>query len=172
MMADKKLIYGAIGMVVLLIGVGFAFMGGSKDRTGSSTNSNSEVRTHRQAKNLRRLPLSAKAKQERRKSAKSFKVEPREKPKIIFLDDEEEKELTELAHKVLASLQAALDAEDFEQIRQILEMARSAPKGSLGRSTQGMPVALRKRIVEALGWFSAQGLPELVEFLADADPDV
>ena len=159
-------------MVVLLIGVGFAFMGGDKDRTGSDTNSNLEVRKHRPAKNLRRLPLSAKAKQERRKSAKSIKVEPREKPKIIFLDDEEEKELTELAHKVLASLQAALDAEDFEQIRQILEMARSAPKGSLGRSTQGMPVALRKRIVEALGWFSAQGLPELVEFLADADPDV
>lgn len=157
-------------MVALLIGVSFAFMGGGEDQPGSGTGSNLEAKKHRPARNLRRLPSSAK--QTSRKSAKNIKVEPREKPKIIFLDDEEEKELTELAHKVLASLQAALDAEDFEQIRQILEMARSAPKGSLGRSTQGMPVALRKRIVEALGWFSAQGLPELVEFLADADPDV
>lgn len=170
MRVDKKIIYGAIGMVALLIGVSFAFMGGGEDQPGSGTGSNLEAKKHRPARNLRRLPSSAK--QTSRKSAKNIKVEPREKPKIIFLDDEEEKELTELAHKVLASLQAALDAEDFEQIRQILEMARSAPKGSLGRSTQGMPVALRKRIVEALGWFSAQGLPELVEFLADADPDV
>jgi hypothetical protein len=172
MMVDRKLIYGAIGMVALLIGVGFAFMGGGDNPSGSDTSSKSEVRKHQSAKNLRRLPSSAKTKQERRKSAKSIKVEPREKPKMLFLEDEEEKELTDLARKVLASLQAALDAEDFEQIKQIFEMARSAPKGSLGKYTEGMPVALRKKMVDALGWFGAQALPEMVEYLGDDNSDV
>lgn len=159
-------------MVVLLIGVGFAFMGGGENQSDSNPNSNLEVKKHRPVKNLRRLSSSAKTRQERRKSAKSIKLEPREKPKMFFLDDEEEKELTDLARKVLASLQAALDAEDFEQIRQILEMARSAPKGSLGKSVQGMPVVLRKKMIEALSWFGAQALPEMVEYLADENPDV
>ena len=172
MRVDKKLIYGAIGMIVLLIGVGFAFMGGGENRSDSNTNSNSEVRKHRPLRDFRRSSSSAKMKQDRRKFAKSIKLESREKPKMFFLDDEEEKELTDLARKVLSSLQAALDAEDFEQIKQIFEMARSAPKGSLGKSVQGMPVALRKKMIEALGWFGAQGMPEIVEYLADADPDV
>ena len=172
MRVDKKLIYGAIGMIVLLIGIGFAFMGGGENQPVSNTNSNSEVKKQRQPRGIRRPTAFAKMRQDGRKSAKSVKLEPREKPKMFLLDDEEEKELTDLARKVLASLQAALDAEDFEQIKQIFEMARSAPKGSLGKSTQGMPVFLKKKMIDALGWFGAQGLPEMVEFLADADPEV
>ena len=159
-------------MVALLIGVGFAFMGGGENQPGSGTGSNLEAKKHRPARNLRRLPSSARTKQTSRKSAKNIKVEPREKPKMLFLEDEEEKELTDLARKVLASLQAALDAEDFEQIKQIFEMARAAPKGSLGKSTRGMPVALRKKMIDALGWFGAQALPEMVEYLSDDNPDV
>jgi len=96
----------------------------------------------------------------------------REKPNVLELDDEEQLELTELSKKVLAALQAALDDEDFGRIQSILAMVKGSPKGSLSRKSEGMPVFMRKKMIEAAGWFGAQSLPELVEFLGDVDSDV
>ncbi len=96
----------------------------------------------------------------------------RKKPDVLNLDDEEQLELTELSKKVLAALQAALDDEDFGRIQSILAMVKGSPKGGLSKKSEGMPVFMRKKMIEAVGWFGAQSLPELVEFLGDADPDV
>ena len=99
-------------------------------------------------------------------------AEKREKPRLLDFEDEEEKELTELARKVLALLQDALDAEDIEQIRAILAMAKKESGGSLSKKNADIPVAMKKRIVEALGWFGNAAIPDLMEFLADEEPEV
>lgn len=103
-----------------------------------------------------------------RKSAKTV----REKPKMLELDDEEMGELTDLAKKLLLSLQAALDAEDFAQIQSIIAMIENSPKGVLSKSSVGIPVYMRRKLVEALGWFGAEGMPEIVDFLGDENPEV
>jgi len=108
----------------------------------------------------------------RLRKASAIAVEERVKPNIVTLDDDEDKELTDLAKKVLASLQAALDSNDLEQIRAILASVKDSPKGSLSRLVDGMPVALRKRLVEALGWFGNAAIPDMMEFLADTDAEV
>ena len=174
MKLDTKLKYGAIGLVILLIGAGIAFMGtdGGADSSNSAQATLENKTVKSRSKNANRRPTKkSKFQGMRRASAKDLKLETRVKPSML-LDDEEEKELTDLARKVLASLQAALDNEDFDQIRQILEMAQNASKGSLGRHTEGMPVALKKKLIEAISWFGAQGLPELIGFIADANEDV
>lgn len=95
-----------------------------------------------------------------------------EKPNLLLFDEGELAELTDLARKFLASLQAGLDAEDFEQIKAIVAMVQDSPKGVLSRHSEGMPVVMRRRIVEALGWFGAKGMPEMVDFLGDVEPEV
>lgn len=107
----------------------------------------------------------------RRAAAKRINKE-REKPKMIEIDDEEMDELTDLAKKLLVSLQAALDAEDFEQIKSILAMIEHSPKGVLSKTANGLPVYLRRKLVEALGWFGAEGMPEIVDFLGDENSEV
>ena len=91
---------------------------------------------------------------------------------MLELDDEEMGELTDLAKKLLLSLQAALDAEDFAQIQSIIAMIENSPKGVLSKSSVGIPVYMRRKLVEALGWFGAEGMPEIVDFLGDENPEV
>ena len=166
--------YAVIGLIIVFVGAGIAFMsmngGNAPSDSGRATLEKGTDNT-RKKNTSRRLVRKRNLKGARGASEKDIKLVPREKPSM-FLDDEEEKELTDLARKVLASLQAALDNEDFDQIRQILEMAQHASKGSLGRYTEGMPVALRKKLIEAISWFGAQGLPELIGFIADENEDV
>ena len=174
MKLDTKLKYGSIGLVILLIGAGIAFMsmdGGSDSSNSARPTLENKAEKSRPKKANHRSTRKGKIQGARRGSEKDIKLETRVKPSM-FLDNEEEKELTELARKVLASLQTALDNEDFSQIRQVLEMAQNAPKGSLGRNTDGMPVALKKKLIEAISWFGAQGLPELIGFIADANEEV
>lgn len=96
----------------------------------------------------------------------------REKPQMIEIEDEEMDELTDLARKLLGSLQAALDAEDLKQIQSIIAMIENSPKGVLSKKANGIPVYMRRKIVEAVGWFGSSGMPEIVDFLGDENPEV
>ncbi len=165
--------YGVTGLIILLIGIGVAVISwdgdGEPSEQSTISKKDSTRRPKRQAE--RRTGKKKGRKLGQRASTNEIKLESRPKPSMS-LEDEEERELTELARKVLASLQAALDSEDYTQIRQILEMVQRAPKGALGKHSEGMPVALRKKIIEAVGWFGALGIPEITGFLADEDPNV
>ena len=173
MKLDSRFKYGAIALVILLIGTGVALtsMKGEGDVSNLSRSELKEGKSPRQRQANRRTGRKGKVARNGRTSAKDIKLEAREKPNM-FLDDEEEKELTDLARKVLSSLQMALDTDDYQQIKHILDMTRHAAKGSLSKATEGMPVALRRKLVEAIGWFGAQGLPEMLEFIADENEEV
>ena len=132
-----------------------------------------------QTKYIKHLPVDGEQPSEeqingrslRRGAAKRVDV-VREKPKMLEVDEEEMDELTDLAKKLLVSLQAALDAEDFEQIKSILAMIENSPRGVLSKTANGIPVYLRRKLVEALGWFGAEGMPEIVDFLGDENQEV
>jgi hypothetical protein len=96
----------------------------------------------------------------------------RNKPTMLDLEDEELRELTDLAKKLLASLQAALDADDFDQIQSIVAMIERSPKGVLSKTADGIPGFMRKKLIEAIGWFGAKGIPEIVDFLGDENPEI
>lgn len=92
----------------------------------------------------------------------------REKPSLR-LDDAEDAKLSALAKSILKDLQDALDSDDFKRISTIL--ARMQSLMARGKFSD-IPVSIRLKAVEALGWFGAKGVPEMVGFLADADPEV
>jgi hypothetical protein len=92
-----------------------------------------------------------------------------EKTLDIIADDEEFKDLSPEMRKVMAELQAALDADDFKTVSKICEKILRIQR------TQGegaVPKEVREKAVEALGLFLPESLAELVGFMADSDPEV
>ena len=104
-----------------------------------------------------------------RKERISGKVE---KPRLLeSLDDEESVKLNEFSRKIIADLQAALDAENFRLVQKLVaKMLETPPDPKFGK--EGVAALLRRKAVDAMGWFGAKGLPELVGLLADADPEI
>ena len=166
---NKKMLLSAAAILsCAVVGLMLLWGGDAQDNVKIAKTDEPKQNTIKERRNSKRLRMRSKA----RETARSLKSEPREKPNLVMLEDVEERELTELARKVLASLQAALDAEDFQQIKKILAMTKDAPKGSLSKTTDGMPIALRKRMIEAMGWFGSTAMPEIAGFLADSDEEV
>lgn len=94
-----------------------------------------------------------------------------EKPSMLELDDDEEAKLNEFSKRLLAELQEALDAEDFNKVKKLVEkLLETPPDPKFG--AEGVASLLRRKAVEAMGWFGARGLPELVGLLADADNEI
>lgn len=95
----------------------------------------------------------------------------REKPKILDLEDDEEAKLNDFSRKILQDLQAALDSENFSRVSKLVaKMLEIPPDPKFGKD--GVAALLRRKAVEALGWFGAKAMPELVGMLADADPEI
>lgn len=94
-----------------------------------------------------------------------------EKPSMLEFDDDEEAKLNEFSKRLLAELQDALDSEDFYKVRKLVEkLLETPPDPKFG--AEGVANLLRRKAVEAMGWFGARGLPELVGLLADADNEI
>lgn len=81
------------------------------------------------------------------------------KPEIVHSDDEPE--LSEAEERLLAEIADALDREDFKQACGLYAAARKSDKSEI-----------RRAMVETLGWFGPEALPELTEMLSDRDEDV
>ncbi len=167
-------IIGSILAVVIAIGAFLMFSSNDEEMTKVADNNAKTTRVKSSKANSPRKSTRLKKQQQDRqkalaKTAKEVRVKPR---MFTFEETEEEKELTDLAKKVLGLLQAALDSENYAQIRSAQEVIANAPKGSLSKVKSGIPVAIRKKLVEAMGWFGATAIPEMVEFLADPNPEV
>ena len=90
-----------------------------------------------------------------------------ERPK---LDDLDESDLSELEKSVLAQIRAALDSNNLKALRRALTLFHEKKKrGGLG---DDIPKVLRQHAVTALGWFGGAAAADLVEFMADVDPEI
>ena len=92
------------------------------------------------------------------------------KPEIAVEDGDEDAMLTPKQRAALKELQAALDEDDVKGVRRALE--RMIKKTSSDGSLAGLPVSMRSRALEAIGWFGKETIVDLVPFLADADDDI
>lgn len=126
-------------------------------------------------------------------AAKAVRIRPqetsipqveKEKP-LLLLTAQEEAELTELQKKIISDIQEALDEEDLATLTEVVsrlqeQIARAEAnvRPGAGRAELAahiaacVPKSIRMKAIEALGWFGAEALPELVGYMADPDPEV
>lgn len=133
-------------------------------------------KTHKDSKTL----VSKRIKEVKRKSSvrknrlekkTAFRVrteEVREKPNILAETDEE-KALSAEMRKLLEDIQTALDKEDRKGLSKLVDRILAAQRQ---HGPDAVPVSIRKKAVEAIGWFLPDSLAELVGFMSDTDPDV
>lgn len=106
----------------------------------------------------------------RGKDKESLRVDVRNVSERPKLDDLDEKELSELEKKVLAQLRAALDNDNLKVLRRALVLFHQ--KRQQGGLEGKVPKVLRQAAVSALGWFGGAAASDLVEFMADVDPEI
>ena len=167
MKVDKKLI--AISMALVTVAaVGLYFQLGSDggaDKSGDEADLRSRM--------IREARMAGKKHAEARRAVRrdaKVKVE-REKPRVLELEDDEEAKLNDFSRKILEDLQAALDSENFSRVSKLVaKMLEIPPDPKFGK--EGVAALLRRKAVDALGWFGAKAMPELVGMLGDADPEI
>lgn len=86
------------------------------------------------------------------------------------LDDVDESELNTLQKAVLDELQSALDDDSLEGVRKAIARFK-APKSSGGLDGD-VPKVMRSHAVSALGWFGSSAVSDLMDFMADMDPEI
>lgn len=92
------------------------------------------------------------------------------KEALLTFSEEEERQLTELAREALLELRAAIDREDVRAVRRIIaKMLRSPDKVF---SLAKVPDFVKRKMIEALGWFGSDSIPELVEFITDENLEI
>lgn len=153
-------------LAVAVLGLFWPFGAGEKigNEDERSVRSNL-IREQREAGKVRN-----KARRAARGARSAVRVE-REKPKILDLEDDEEAKLNDFSRKILQDLQEALDSENFSRVSKLVaKMLEIPPDPKFGKD--GVATLLRRKAVEALGWFGAKAMPELVGMLGDADPEI
>jgi len=96
---------------------------------------------------------------ERRKGQSSSKRSS--KPVLPVSGDDDDDGMTPQERVLAERIEKALDDEDFQAAAKCAEEALKC------QNTE-----IRQSMVDTLGWFGAQALPELTPFLADADEDI
>ena len=165
MKRDIKLI-AITALAVAVVAAGLFWQLSSRDK--SETNGGPLVRTR---STIAEVQAKRAAKRMAGKSASKAARENREKPRLLNLEDPEEAKLNEFSRAVLADLQQALDDENFELLKQLVAaMMKTPPDPRFG--SEGVQGILRRKAVEALGWFGSQAIPELVGYIADQHEEV
>ena len=164
----KNLKVGLIVAGAVLLGAAsiVAFLsGGAEERSDERPKAvSAKIRAAKaqKEKSLQRL-RARRAKSEKVDAAASVR---RERPKFELPSAEEEK-LTALQQKLLEEIRAALRADDYKTLMKLVRKMQSSDEWP-----DGIPNAIKKAALEALGWYGSKCLPEIIPFLADADPQI
>lgn len=150
-MSKSRIIIVSVVAVVLAVAAYFA---GRALRSGESRAVGPAAEEEAQSRPIATVKRPAAGKQ-----PKVIKL-VNEKPRLDLSDDEESKRTPE-EKRLAANIEKALDDEDFELAKQCVAAA-----------TKCKDVEIRQAMVDTLGWFGEKALPELTQFLADADEDV
>ena len=155
--------------VSLLAVVAATFMIVSLSRDDSSVETNDLSSTN-----------SAKAKPTASKNAKARKIRAKNESRIAIesdarlhaeldVDDDEYSGLSPEMKLLMAEIQRCLDTEDRKALSKVCD---KIAKIRNERGEHAIPASVRAKAVEAIGLFLPESLAELVEFMADSDPEV
>lgn len=89
-----------------------------------------------------------------------------ERPKFEIPPTEEGK-LTALQQKLLEEIRAALRQDDYKTLMRLVRKMQASDEWP-----DGIPNSIKKAALEALGWYGSKCLPEIVNFLGDADAEI
>lgn len=164
-------------LVLVLVAVGvYIKCGGDKSKTDSTIPL--ESARHSTTAAVDNVMARVRPRSRRSQTADRVKVDrdPDKKP-IIDIEDPEFAELDEFQKEVLKDLQAALDAGEYKPFVEVIErMIEAGKKAALASGSSDwsrfVPLAMKRKAVEALGWFGAETMPEIVGFLQDVDPEI
>ena len=123
---------------------------------------------------------SAKAKPTASKNAKARKIRAKNESRIAIesdarlhaeldVDDDEYSGLSPEMKLLMAEIQRCLDTEDRKALSKVCD---KIAKIRNERGEHAIPASVRAKAVEAIGLFLPESLAELVEFMADSDPEV
>ena len=155
--------------VSLLAIVAATFMIVSLSRDDSSVETNDLSSTN-----------NAKAKPTASKNAKARKIRAKNESRIAIesdarlhaeldVDDDEYSGLSPEMDLLMAEIQRCLDTEDRKALSKVCD---KIAKIRNERGEHAIPASVRAKAVEAIGLFLPESLAELVEFMADSDPEV
>ena len=155
--------------VSLLAVVAATFMIVSLSRDDSSVETNDLSSTN-----------NAKAKPTASKKAKARKIRAKNESRIAIesdarlhaeldVDDDEYSGLSPEMELLMAEIQRCLDTEDRKALSKVCD---KIAKIRNERGEHAIPASVRAKAVEAIGLFLPESLAELVEFMADSDPEV
>ena len=154
--------------VSLLVVVAATFMIVSLSRDDSSVEANDLSSTN-----------SGKAKSTASKNAKAKNIRARKESPIAIendarlhaeLDiDDEYSDLPPEMRLLMAEIQRCIDTEDRKALSKVCD---KIAKMRNERGENSIPASVRAKAVEAIGLFLPESLAELVEFMADSDPEV
>lgn len=154
-------------LTVLLLGWGGYSVFFSDDRVADGEDGNVVLKSSRKMKDVSKKGGQGRLNPRTRKGDRIEESGERDRP---TLDDADESEFTKLQRSVLEELRAALDRNSLAGVRRAI-LRFKLPK-SEGGLEGDVPKALRQHAVSALGWFGAGSVSDLVEFMADVDPEI
>lgn len=167
-----KLDFGKLAVVAVigLVAFGLWFALSDVNNTPQSGEREALRYSHKGIRDAKGRQKQTKNKAFREGSKESLRVDVRNVSERPKLDDLDETELSELEKRVLAQLREALDSNNLRALRRALGLFhQKRQQGGLGGE---VPKVLRQSAVTALGWFGGAAAPDLVEFMADVDPEI
>lgn len=87
----------------------------------------------------------------------------------LDVDDDEYSDLPPEMRLLMAEIQRCIDTEDRKALSKVCD---KIAKMRNERGENSIPASVRAKAVEAIGLFLPESLAELVEFMADSDPEV
>lgn len=162
-----KITWKIIVPVALLAVIGAVLMSLSLAVDNSSKTDNSSADRHANPRSA--APKTGKAKNVRAKNETPIEAESGTRMHGELADSDDYDDLSPEMKRLMDEIQLCLDTEDRKALTKACE---KIAKIQQERGRDAVPVSVRARAVEAIGLFLPASLAELVDFMADSDPEV
>ena len=93
--------------------------------------------------------------------------EEKHRPDLSKAESDDEVNMTAEYRQILAELQSALDADDWQRTVKLVQKMQDSQLWP-----DGIPLSLHKAAIDSLKWFGSRAAPELVGYLASSDAEV
>lgn len=166
MKVNTKILLASLGGAALVAGSAWVFFSDGGKSAGKSGGSLISVRQKTVGK--------AGAKQAKKRLAMRTRIDGkpmsdtlRRKQPTFDIGAEEEAKLTEAQKKLLEEIRAALKVDNWRKLTKLVQKLQASDEWP-----DGVPLAVRKAAIDALSFYGAKCLPEIVGFMGDADAEI
>lgn len=166
MKVNTKILLASLGGAALVAGSAWVFFtDGGKD-AGDPDGSLVSVR-HKSDGKAGTKQVKKRPAVRRRIDGKPMADTLRRKQPTFDIGSEEETKLTEAQKKLLEEIRAALKVDNWRKLTKLVQQLQASDEWP-----DGVPVAIRRASIDALSFYGAKCLPEIVGFMGDADAEI